>query len=218
MWYNTFHGDAQALVIPFPYRALGQPCWLWATGELDDGTPYHFDVLEGEPLAEEWLHDGVSAVLSRHELQKLADCSGLSVHFAVNFNGQVDLASAERFPVLHLELEQEALVLDAPRVLEAVGQDLTIWNGRDGVTVRVEYAHISSGQMISLDWIRSDGTRLPLAPEPGNRVRGRSVSRWRRRSMANSLWWPARPVWRGSARSAPWRGPGWPVRVRPGGC
>ncbi|NVZ35435.1 hypothetical protein HX779_25920 [Pseudomonas sp. A4002] len=165
---NTFHGDAQALVIPFPYRALGQPCWLWATGELDDGTPYHFDVLEGEPLAEEWLHDGVSAVLSRHELQKLADCSGLSVHFAVNFNGQVDLASAERFPVLHLELEQEALVLDAPRGLEAVGQDLTIWNGRDGVTVRVEYAHISSGQMISLDWIRSDGTRLPLAPEPGN--------------------------------------------------
>lgn len=165
---NTFHGDAQALVIPFPYRALGQPCWLWATGELDDGTPYRFDVLEGEPLAEEWLHDGVSAVLSRHELQKLADCSGLSVHFAVNFNGQVDLASAERFPVLHLSLAQEALVLDAPRVLEAVGQNLTIWNGRDGVTVRVEYAHISSGHMISLDWIRSDGTRLPLAPEPGN--------------------------------------------------
>ena len=165
---NTFKGDAEATVIPYDYRAEGQPCWLWVTGKLEDGSDHNFEVLFGEPLTEQWLQEGVSTLLPRHELQKLADCEPFEVHFAVNFNGQSDQASAEKFPVLTLGIVQEDLVLKAPTVREAVGDQLTVWNGRDGVTVRVEYERISPRQTISVCWKQSDGTCLALESRPGN--------------------------------------------------
>lgn len=165
---NTFAGDASATVIPWPYVALGQACWLWVTGELKDGSPYSFEVLSGEALTEEWLGAGVNTPLPRHELQKLADCSDMEVHFAVNFNGQVDRESAKVFRRLVLHITQKDLDLKAPSVREAVDGHLTIWNGRDGVTVRVEYEGISTHQMINARWVSGDGTILPLEPKPGN--------------------------------------------------
>lgn len=165
---NTFSGDANATVIPWDYIALNQPCWLWVTGELEDGSPYRFNVLEGEPVTEEWLANGVNTPLPRPELQKLADCSEFKLHFAVNFDGQSDRDTAVKFPVRYLSIEQEDLVLSHPRVREAVNDQLTIWNGRDGVTVRVEYERISPHHMIKVMWIKADGTSLPLASQPGN--------------------------------------------------
>jgi hypothetical protein len=165
---NTFKGDAEATVIPYDYRSEGQPCWLWVTGKLEDGSDHNFEVLFGEPLTEQWLQEGVSTLLPRHELQKLADCEPFEVHFAVNFNGQSDQASAEKFPVRTLGIVQEDLVLKAPTVREAVGDQLTVWNGRDGVTVRVEYERISPRQTISVCWKKSDGTCLALESKPGN--------------------------------------------------
>lgn len=169
---NTFAGDASATVIPWPYVALGQACWLWVTGELKDGNPYSFEVLSGEALTEEWLSGGVNTPLPRHELQKLADCSDMEVHFAVNFNGQVDRESAKVFRRLVLHITQKDLDLKAPSVREAVDGQLTIWNGRDGVTVRVEYEGISAHHLINVQWIRGDGTILPLEPKPGNNEPG----------------------------------------------
>lgn len=165
---NTFPGDAQITVIPWWFIDKVHPRWLWVTGTLEDGTSYSFEVLRGEsgPLT------GVIETLPRRELQKLADCSCVQVHFAVNFNGQLDKASAEEFPALELKLVQEDLVLKAPTVREAVGSELTIWNGRDGVTVRVEYERISAQHEISLCWKDPDGARLPLAPKPGNSSTG----------------------------------------------
>lgn len=66
---NTFGGDATAMVATWFYLALGQPCWLWVTGELEDGSPYRFEVLEGQAVTEEWLAGGVTAALARNELQ-----------------------------------------------------------------------------------------------------------------------------------------------------
>lgn len=165
---NTFSGDPDGVVIPWNYIALGQLCWLWVTGTLEDGSPYRFEVLEGEQLSEAWLVSGVNTPLPRQELQKLADCSDFEVHFAVSFNGRGNQADAKQFPVLTLGIAQEDLVLDAPAVREAVGSQLTVYNGRDGVTVRVAYALISSRHSISLCWQRTDGTCLPLAPKPGS--------------------------------------------------
>lgn len=165
---NTFAGDATATVNPWPYVALGQACWLWVTGELKDGSPYRFEVLSGETLTEEWLASGVNTPLPRHELQKLADCSDVEVHFAVNFNGQSDQESAKVFRRLVLHISQKDLDLKAPSVREAVDGHLTIWNGREGVTVRVEYEEISAHHMINAQWISGDGTILPLEPKPGN--------------------------------------------------
>ncbi len=168
LYLNTFPGDAQITVIPWWFIDTVHPRWLWVKGSLEDGTPYSFEVLRGEsgPLT------GVIETLPRRELQKLADCSCVQVHFAVNFNGQLDKASAEEFPALELKLVQEDLVLKAPTVREAVGSELTIWNGRDGVTVRVEYERISAQHEISLCWKDPDGARLPLAPKPGNSSTG----------------------------------------------
>lgn len=165
---NTFAGDATATVSAWPYIALGQSCWLWVTGVLESGSAYSFEVLEGEPLTEEWLASGVNTPLPRDELQKLADCRDVEVHFAVNFNGQSDKTSAKAFPPLVLHVVQEDLDLDAPTVREAVGEQLTIWNGRDGVIVRVEYERISPDHTINVQWLRQDGTNLPLEPKTGN--------------------------------------------------
>jgi len=165
---NTFSGDATALVVVWDYRALEQACWMWVTGEQEDGSPYRFEVLEGEPVTEEWLASGVSAQLPRLALQALADCSDLQVHFAVNFNGKSDRDSAQTFPVLNLKVAQEDLVLNAPTVREAVGSQLTVYNGREGVTVRVAYERMSASHGISVCWKRSDGTCLPLMSKPGN--------------------------------------------------
>ncbi|MFO2464011.1 hypothetical protein OOJ96_10320 [Pseudomonas sp. 15FMM2] len=165
---NTFSGDADAAVIRWPYIELEQACWLWVTGELEDGTAYSFEVLEGEPVSAQWLASGVNTPLPREELQRLADCRPFQVHFAVNFNGLADKASAKAFPVLSLGIVHEDLVLGAPTVREAVGADLTIWNARHGLTVRVAYERISPHHTINVQWVKADGSSLLLAPKPGN--------------------------------------------------
>ncbi|MBF8004255.1 hypothetical protein IZT72_06565 [Pseudomonas brenneri] len=165
---NTFAGDATATVSAWPYIALGQACWLWVTGVLEDGSPYSFEMLGGEPVTKEWLASGVDTPLPRDELQKLADCRDFEVHFAVNFNGQSDQASAKAFALLKLRVVQEEFVLVAPRVLEAVGSQLTVWNGRDGVTVRVSYDRIGPNQSIALCWTRADGSCWRLPSQAGS--------------------------------------------------
>ncbi|AZE62384.1 MULTISPECIES: hypothetical protein [Pseudomonas fluorescens group] len=161
---NTFSADPVILVSPWWFIGVVDPRWLWVTGTLEDGTSFCIEVIRGEsgPIT------GVSISLSRCELQKLADCSLIYVHFAVNYNGQVDKASAEEFPVLVLNLVQEDLVLPAPTVREAVGDQLNIWNGRYGVTVRVAYERISANHEIKVCWESSDGSCWPLVSKPGN--------------------------------------------------
>lgn len=169
---NTFNGNATGVVPIWEYAARGECCWMWITGTLEGGGAYRFDVFEDEPLTSEWLHDGVNTPISRADLQTLADCSDFVLHFAASFDGQCERATAIEFPSRTFTMVQEDLVLVAPTVREAVGNQLTIYNGREGVTVRVKYPSISDHQQIRVCWKRTDGTCLPLASQPGNHALG----------------------------------------------
>ncbi|NVZ27444.1 hypothetical protein HX881_17945 [Pseudomonas gingeri] len=165
---NTFEGDIECTVEPWDFIARDQPCWLWITGELEDGSPHVLEVLEGEPLPAEGVVQGVVAGVLRHELEKLADCSTLTVYFAVNFDGRSDKSSAVVFPLLELHLVQENLTLHEPSVLEAVGSTLTPFNAQDGATVRVEYERMNARQSIQVRWQRPDGSFVPIDAQDGN--------------------------------------------------
>nr|WP_314561317.1 carbohydrate binding domain-containing protein [uncultured Pseudomonas sp.] len=165
---KTFSDDATVLVPIWDYAAVGQCVWVWISGTLEDGSPYQFFILMDEPLTAGWITNGVDAPIPRSELQKLEDCSDFKLHAAVSFDGQCDLATALKFPVQTFSIDQEDFALNAPEVREAVGNQLTIYNGRNGITVRVAYPHMSSRHQILLNCKRSDGTDVPLPPKPGN--------------------------------------------------
>lgn len=169
---KTFRGDATACVPIWDYAAVGQCIWVWITGTLEDGNTCLFYILMKERLTSPWLTNGIDAPISRAELQKLQDCSDFKLHAAVSFDGKCDLATAFEFPVQTFNIEQEDLVLDAPDVLEAVGKQLTIYNARNGMTVRVAYTGISDKHHIQLNVKRADGTYIPLLPLPGDSNRG----------------------------------------------
>nr|WP_252121072.1 hypothetical protein [Pseudomonas petroselini] len=169
---NNFRGNATGVVPYCDYLEAAECCWMWISGTLEGGAAYRFDVLEDEPLKPEWFPDGVETPISRAQLQKLADCSEFTLHFAASFNRRCERATAIEFPSRTFTIVQEDLVLVAPTVREAVGNQLTIYNGREGVTVRVKYPSISDHQQISVCWKRTDGTCLPLASQPGNHALG----------------------------------------------
>ena len=169
---ETFKDDATVLLPIWDYAAVGQCVWVWITGTLEDGSPYRFSILMDEPLTLDWLTNGVDAPITRAELQKLEDCSDFELHAAVSFDGKCDLATAFEFPVQTFNIDQEDLVLDAPDVLEAVGKQLTIYNARNGMTVRVAYTRMSAKHQIQLNAKRPDGTYIPLLPLSGDRNRG----------------------------------------------
>lgn len=164
---NNFSGPANALVVVWDYIAWGNICWMWIVGKHEDGSALHWDILVAEPVKPEWGTDVVSTVLARAELEKLADCEVFDIHFAVNFRGLADKADAIAFRPLQLQMVQADLVLLAPSVREAIGNHLTVWNGRDGVTVRVEYDRMSPHHTITLCWEQA-GVCLVLASKPGN--------------------------------------------------
>ncbi|MBT9300752.1 carbohydrate binding domain-containing protein [Pseudomonas sp. TAE6080] len=165
---NTFSGNATGLVPVWNYAAEGQCCWMWLTGMLADGSPYRFDVLMGEPLTAHWLANGVDTAILRNELKKLADCSDVDLHFAASFDGKCDRASAIEFPSKSFSIALEHWILRAPQVTEAVGNDLTVWNGRDGVHVEVEYEGSNPDHTLSVCWNRPNGSCWPLGSQPGS--------------------------------------------------
>ena len=165
---RTFPGDAMATVPVWAYIECAKACWMWIVGEYEDGSDYRLDILSGVPVTDDWKTHGVGAAVLRAELQKLADCSSFELHFSATFCDADDLAEAHAFPAQAFEIEQEALVLPAPEVVEAVGSDLTAWNGRNGVQVKVDYVGNNPKHSISLCWKKADGTCWPLASKPGS--------------------------------------------------
>jgi len=164
---SNFSGPANAIVASWDYIAQEQTCWMWIDGKYEDGSPFHWDVLVAEPVKPEWVSGGVSTLLAREELERLADCLVFEIHFAVHFQGLSDLAGAIAFRPLQLQMVQADLLLLVPQVLQAVGSHLTVWNGRDGVTVRVKYDRMSPHHTIELCW-KQAGACLALAPIQGN--------------------------------------------------
>ena len=165
---NTFSGDADVVVELWDFAEVGQACWLTVTGQLENGDESISEVLEGVPLTAEWLANGVSTLLTRDKLEQLADHSDLQLHFAVNFDGKVDRSTAREFPLLSLQVVQADLQLPAPQIVQAVDNTLTVYNGRDGVTLRVRYERMSSHHSIQPCWRRGDGSCLPITAKLGN--------------------------------------------------
>ncbi|WP_353632311.1 hypothetical protein ABVN18_09390 [Pseudomonas canadensis] len=165
---NTFKGDATALVPIWGYIECSKCCWMWITGEYEDGSPYRFDVLTAAPVTDEWKEKGVATSILRAELKNLADCSTFEVHFAASFCEHSELADAHEFPAEAFTIEQEPLVLPEPEVTEAVGSNLTAYNGRNGVHVEVNYVGNNPKHSISLCWKRPNGTCWPLVSKPGS--------------------------------------------------
>jgi hypothetical protein len=141
---------------------------MWITGEDEDGAAYRFDVLVGAPVTGEWKESGVDTPILRADLKKLADCSEFELHFAVSFCEATGLENAHEFPAQTFKIEQEPLVLTPPKVTQAVGSNLTAYNGRDGVHVEVDYVGNNSKHSIIACWKRPNGTRWPLVSKPGN--------------------------------------------------
>ena len=165
---STFIGDGTGIVPLFDYAAVGQCCWMWVTGELENGNIHEFDVLAGKPLTADWVQRGGDAPISRGELKKLADCSEFQLHFAVGFDGKCNRATAIEFPSQTFTIEQEPLVLLEPNVTEAVGSNLTAYNGRNGVHVEVNYVGMNPKHTISVCWKKADGACWPLASQSGS--------------------------------------------------
>ncbi|KAB0516444.1 hypothetical protein [Pseudomonas extremorientalis] len=165
---NTFSTDATAFVSVGDYAECAKCCWMWITGEREDGSTYRFDVLMDAPVNDDWKANGVDSPILRAELQKLADCSEFKLHFAVSFCDKCDLASAHEFPAQTFKIEQEPLALIKPAVREAVVDQLTAYNGRNGVHVEVDYVGNNLKHSISVCWKRPNGSYWPLAPKPGS--------------------------------------------------
>ncbi|MGK9418052.1 hypothetical protein ACSSUR_18130 [Pseudomonas cedrina] len=168
---NNFPGDATVRITRWDYISQAQLCWCWIVGLFEDGSELHWDILIAEPVKLEWVTDGVTAVLNREELEKLADCLVFRIHFAVNFRGLAELEDAIKFRPLPLQMVQADPILNPPSVREAVGNLLTVWNGRDGVTVRVEYDGMSAHHIITLCWEQA-GVCLELTPQAGDPIAG----------------------------------------------
>ncbi|MGY2139025.1 hypothetical protein ACW9I8_20680 [Pseudomonas reactans] len=165
---NGFTGAALATVPVWTYAKCSSFCWMWITGEYEDGNAYRLDILLDEPVTDDWKARGVEASIPRAELQKLADCSEFKLHFSTSFCEASGLENAYEFPAQTFKIEQENLDLVKPTVLEAPDGKLTFYNGRDGVTVRVKYLGICPRHTIHLCWTQYGGPCLPLLPKEGN--------------------------------------------------
>lgn len=165
---RTFSGDALATVPVWDYAECSNRCWMWGTGEREDGSDYRFDILTGALVTDDWKNHGVESTIPRQALQQLADCSDFELHFAASFCDASALADAHLFPARVFNIEQEPLVLPEPTVTEAVGSDLTAWNGRNGVHVEVDYIGNNPKHTITVCWSTPSGACWPLASQPGS--------------------------------------------------
>jgi hypothetical protein len=166
---NIFSEDASAFVHIGDYATCSTFCWMWITGEHEDGSSYQSEILTKAPVTEDWKNKGVETFISRDELQSLADCSDFELHFAVSFCEAFDRSEAIEALAATFHIIQEELVLPAPKVTQAEGDELEPWNAQDGVEVIVNYLRMSDKHEISVCWKRPNGLCWELKSETGNR-------------------------------------------------
>ncbi|WP_103733701.1 hypothetical protein [Pseudomonas sp. GZJR-8] len=167
---NIFDEDASAFVHIGDYATCSTFCWMWITGEHEDGSSYQSEILTKAPVTEDWKNKGVETFISRDKLQQLADCSDFELHFAVSFCEASDRSEAIEAPAATFHIVQEDLVLPTPEVDKAEGDELEPWNARDGVDVVVSYLRMSDRQTIELCWKDDEDNCWPLDPQTGDRT------------------------------------------------
>lgn len=165
---GTFTEEATAFVAEWDYAECSECRWMWITGEREDGSAIRIDILVDAPVKDARKTNGVAASIPRVELQKLADCSEFELHFAASFCGKCELEDAHEFPVQTFKIEQEPLALIEPSVREAVADQLTAYNGRNGVHVEVKYTGSNPKHSIIICWERPNGSCWLVTSQPGS--------------------------------------------------
>ncbi|WP_330209753.1 hypothetical protein [Pseudomonas sp. AM4(2022)] len=166
---NIFDEDASAFVHIGDYATCSTFCWMWITGEHEDGSSYQSEILTKAPVTQDWKNKGVETFISRDKLLPLADCSDFELHFAVSFCEASDRSEAIEAPAATFHIVQEKLVLPAPKVAQAEGDELEPWNARHGLEVIVNYLRMSEKHEISVCWKRPNDLCWELKSEAGNR-------------------------------------------------
>ncbi|MFP3925389.1 hypothetical protein SLW74_17605, partial [Pseudomonas sp. W5-36] len=92
---NTFAGDANVTVAPWPFIAEGQTVWLRVKGS--NGVP-EVTLFDGYSLVKEDVKDGIGRPIARLELDKLQDGDTLTTTCKVGLSGQDGELSALPFP------------------------------------------------------------------------------------------------------------------------
>jgi len=96
---SRFTGDASVTVEAWKLIARGQRYWITATGTLENGSAYSFNVVRGAVIDDAQVRDGVHAALLRRELEQLRNDSEITITIQVAFDGVNNQASAVAFPV-----------------------------------------------------------------------------------------------------------------------
>ena len=110
---------------------------------------------------------GVDLIAPNHKRQGVT-CTDLALTVDLR-RDQADRSVRVVQPLLQtFKIEQEPLALTAPKVTEAVGTNLTAYNGRNGVHIEVDYVGNHAKHTISVCWEKPNGTCWPLASKPGS--------------------------------------------------
>ncbi|MGE1177309.1 Ig-like domain repeat protein, partial [Pseudomonas bananamidigenes] len=100
----TFSGDANALVLKWPFIALKQRLWLRLEGKTTTGSDYVIRMLDGVEITPAQVSNGLNEVLLRSELMKLGHSTPADVICKVSFDGTDQEVNAIEFPKLSLTI------------------------------------------------------------------------------------------------------------------
>ncbi|VVE20319.1 hypothetical protein PMO31116_03072 [Pandoraea morbifera] len=102
---DSFTGDAEIKVAPWPLIAAGQKVWLRCHATLANGTPDVIVLLIRHVVTAGEATSGISQPLPRARLAALRNDSELRVEFKVAFDGDDDELQAVIFPLLRVTMQ-----------------------------------------------------------------------------------------------------------------
>ncbi|WP_338513542.1 hypothetical protein VRC24_18220 [Pseudomonas poae] len=105
-------GDATAKVKQWSFMAAGQKGWLECKGTLKNGSPYTITLMADEPITADDVEKGLSRVIPRTELAKLADNSQLVVVFKTSVDACCEEGPVVVFPELTLMVKLHLIEIE----------------------------------------------------------------------------------------------------------
>ncbi|WP_338478008.1 hypothetical protein VRB67_16410 [Pseudomonas trivialis] len=143
---GKFTGDATVKVRKWSFMTAGHKGWLEARGTLKNGSPYTITLMADEPITADEVENGVSRVIPRTELAKLADNSQLVFVFKTSVEACCEEGPMVVFP--ELELMVKLRLIEIEEKFEA--QTLSTFPAKGGVdtptmTITFEHGEATAG-------------------------------------------------------------------------
>jgi hypothetical protein len=95
---NTFDGDAQATVAPWPTITKGQKVWMCCYGMKEDGNSSTIPLYTAWEVTESEVTTGLSKAIPREELVLLKNASDLRIEIMVTLDRHPEKTNAVKFP------------------------------------------------------------------------------------------------------------------------